>query len=157
MKYCNIKWANNKHWFNINQILHLISVETTSSIVLTLIHSKSIQHFIYIVPYKLCKIYPWGVFGAHLVWGRQFPISLFFRSFSFFLFFSSLSLLPYLHCTLRLFVPVPFTSLCFSWSSCSLHFVLRARRRECRARCKFVFWREKESSIVSFLCCCCWE
>jgi hypothetical protein len=23
MKCCNIKWANNKHWFNINQILHL--------------------------------------------------------------------------------------------------------------------------------------
>jgi len=56
MKCCNIKWANNKHWFNINQILHLISVETTSSIILTLIHSKSIQDCIYIVPYKLYKI-----------------------------------------------------------------------------------------------------
>jgi len=56
MKCYNIKWTNNKHWFNINQILHLISVETTSSIVLTLIHSKSIQDYIYIVPYKLYKI-----------------------------------------------------------------------------------------------------
>jgi hypothetical protein len=63
-----------------------------------------------------------------------------------------------LHCIVRLFVPIPFSSLCFSWSSRNLHFVLRVRRRECRARCKFVFWRNKESSIVSFLCyCCCWE
>jgi hypothetical protein len=53
MKCCDIKWANNKHRFNINQILHLISVESTSSIVLTLIHSKSIQHYICIVPHKL--------------------------------------------------------------------------------------------------------
>ncbi len=60
MKCCNIKWTNNKHWFNINQILHLISVETTSTIVLTLIHSKSIQHCIYIVSYKLYKIYAKG-------------------------------------------------------------------------------------------------
>jgi len=52
MKCCNMKWANNKHWFNINQILNLISVETTSTIDLTLIHSKSIQHCIYIV-YKM--------------------------------------------------------------------------------------------------------
>jgi hypothetical protein len=51
MKCYNIKWANNKYWFNINQILHLIIVETISNIVLTLIHSKSIQHCIYIVPY----------------------------------------------------------------------------------------------------------
>ncbi len=40
--------------------MHLISVETTSSIVLTLIHSQSIQYFIYIFPYKLYKIYPGG-------------------------------------------------------------------------------------------------
>ncbi len=26
MKCCNIKWANNKHWFNINQILHLVRI-----------------------------------------------------------------------------------------------------------------------------------
>ncbi len=56
VKYWNIKWANNKHWFNINQILHLINVETTNSTILTLIHSKSIQDCIYIVPYKLYKI-----------------------------------------------------------------------------------------------------
>jgi hypothetical protein len=63
-----------------------------------------------------------------------------------------------LHCIVHLFVPVPLSSLCFSWSSRSLHFVLCARRRECRARCKFEIWRNRESSIVSFLCyCCCWE
>ncbi len=161
MKCYNIKWANNKHWFNINQILHLISVETTNSIVLTLIHSKSIQHFIYIVPYKLYKIYPGGC--AQCVPSVRKTISNFFI-FSLLFFFSFffpplfLSLLPYLHCIARLFVPIPFSSLCFSWSSCSLHFVLRTQRRECRARCKFVFWRNKESSIVSFLCYrCCWE
>jgi hypothetical protein len=153
MKCCNIKWANNKHWFNINQILHLISVETTSTIVLTLIHNKSIQHYTYIVPYKLYKIYPGGC--ARCVPSVRKTISNFFI-FSFLFFF--LSLLPYLHCTLRLFVPVPFSSLCFSWSSRSLHFVLRARRRECRSRCKFVFWRDRESCIVSFFCyCCCWQ
>jgi hypothetical protein len=63
-----------------------------------------------------------------------------------------------LHCTMHLFVPVPFSSLCFSWSPRSLHFVFGAQRRECRARYKFVFWQDRESSIVSFLCyCCCWE
>jgi hypothetical protein len=151
MRWCNIKWASNKRWFNINQILYLINVETTSNIILTLIHNKSIQHFIYIVLYKLYKIYPGGC--ARCVLSVRKTISNFFI-FSF-LFFLSLSP-PHLHCTVRLFVPVPFSSLCFS--SRSLHFVLRARRRECRARCKFVFWRERESSIVSFLCyCCCWQ
>jgi len=155
---CNIKWANNKHWFNINQILHLISVETTSSIVLTLIHSKSIQHFIYIVPYKLYNIYTGGC--ARCIPSVRKTISnffifsvIFFSPLSFFL---SFSLLPYLHCTMRLFVHVLFSLLCFSWSPRSLHFVLRTW--ECRARCKFVFWWNRESSIVSFFCyCCCWE
>jgi hypothetical protein len=88
---CNIKWANNKHWFNINQILHLISVETTNNIVLTLIHNKSIQHFIYIVPYKLYNIYPRGC--AQCVPSVRKTISNFFI-FSFFFpsFFLSFSL-----------------------------------------------------------------
>ncbi len=90
---CNIKWANNKHWFKINQILHLISVETTSSIVLTLIHSKSIQHFIYIVPYKLYNIYPGGcarcipsvrkTISNFSIFSLIFFFSSFFLSFSF--------------------------------------------------------------------------
>ncbi len=90
-----------KHWFNINQILHLISVETTNSIVLTLIHSKSIQHFIYIVPYKLYKIYPGGC--ARCIPSVKKTISNFFI-FSFLFFFSfffPLSLSPplfALHC-----------------------------------------------------------
>jgi hypothetical protein len=156
MKCCNIKWTNNKHWFNINQILHLISVKIINTIVLTLIHSKSIQHCIYIVPYKLYKIYLVGCVRC-IPSVRKTISNFFIFSFPFF-FFPSPSLLPYLHCTMRLFIPVPFSSLCFSWSSHSLHFVLRARRRECRARCKFIFWRNKERSIVSFLCyCCCWE
>ncbi len=33
-----------------------------------------------------------------------------------------------------------------------MHFVLRARQQECKARCKFVFWRDRENSIVNFLC-----
>ncbi len=89
MKCCNIKWANNKHWFNINQILHLISVETTNSIVLTLIHSKSIQHFICIVQYKLYKIYPGGC--AWCVPSLRKTISNFFI-FSLLFFFLSLFL-----------------------------------------------------------------
>ncbi len=101
MKCYNIKWANNKHWFNINQILHLISVQTTSSIVLTLIHSKSIQHFIYIVPYNLYKIYTEECARCvHSVWktiSNFFIFSLLF----FFFFFFLLSLSPplfALHC-----------------------------------------------------------
>jgi hypothetical protein len=47
---CDIKWENNNHWFNVNQIFHFISVKSTISIVLTLIHSNLIQHCIYIVP-----------------------------------------------------------------------------------------------------------
>ncbi len=93
MRCCNIKWASNKHWFNINQILYLINVETTSNIILTLIHNKSIQHFIYIIPYKLYKIYPGGC--ARCVPSVRKTISNFFI-FSFF--FLSLPPLFALHC-----------------------------------------------------------
>jgi len=115
MKCCNIKWANNKHWFNINQILHLISVETTSSIVLTLIHSKSIQHFIYIVPYKLYNIYPGGC--AQCVPSVRKTISNFFifSLLFFFSFFFPLSLsLSLSICTALCIFSYPFLSLRFA-------------------------------------------
>jgi hypothetical protein len=82
MKCCNIKWANNKHWFNINQILHLINVETTSSIVLTLIHSKSIQHCIYIV-YKMLspKNKNLWIHSLRKTWKNTDPLSIHFCSF----------------------------------------------------------------------------
>ncbi len=111
MKCCNIKWANNKHWFNINQILHLISVKTTSNIVLTLIHSKSIQHFIYIVPYKLYKIYLGGCVRC-IPSVKKIISNFFIFSFLFFFFFFPLSLSSPICTALCVFL-YPFLFLCF--------------------------------------------
>jgi hypothetical protein len=155
MRWCNIKWASNKRWFNINQILYLINVETTSNIILTLIHNKSIQQLIYIVLYKLYKIYPRGC--ARCVPSVRKTISNFFI-FSF-LFFFSLSLSSPICTALCVFL-YPFLSLRSAFlgahAVCILCCALDDENVELVA--SLYFDETERVLLLVFLCyCCCWQ
>ncbi len=108
--------------------------------------------------------------GAYLVCGRQFPISLFFRSFASSFFFSlSLSLSsPYLQCTVRLFVHVPFSSLaslgahavcilCCAFDEESVELVASLYIDETQRERQRVLLLVLRVFFLVCYCCCCWE